>query len=593
MSGKHETRVLVRDLKKAPVGDTTWFEEKSSQALAGRCLLDAIEYLRTNQKLPGRFWHVVNAHCIRLVHRCLSDGAVNQPAMLHRLKSKIDQICELLSDNRQTDIPYYGDDFWDWASVVNAFSEVQTSSEAARKVFPNERDSLLRSAKEHVDGTLSIGQPGREWFGPAVPALLHRVLRKFVEDRPDGEAILTRLKAQALSEVVDGKYQDREVPEPQVPWHYGQVVALFPQEALAQVARIKDFNWLKSHLEKHERVYALARVLQGAYACDDDKTAKTALRELYKDEDAARPLGQGLVGETVKGSLNVLEAIWPTLDAGDKAKVGQMVAALFYEYKKANTIGLLVCIKVEHDALKEELRAIEATSSTKGDATIVDHADFHAVISQAKSGADTARAVEAMARDHGVKCIIMSGIAGSLGTNKTVGGVTKFVGPDLGDVVIATSLAPFDLRNKVRETIENVSVPFKQRTWDTLPTDPQLFRLAHEIAEDRSSDFQKIYEGLTVTGTGIKDNPVEKEKILAQCPGGLAIEEEGYLLGLVCINLGVPYLNIRGISDRADGGKEQQGKDKRKEASEQKSAAKAAGRLGAAVALQFARSIQM
>jgi len=160
--------------------------------------------------------------------------------------------------------------------------------------------------------------------------------------------------------------------------------------------------------------------------------------------------------------------------------------------------------------LKDELKAIEATSSTKGGVTTVNHADFHAVIFQAKSGADTARALEAMAKDHGVKCIIMSGIAGSLGTSKTVGGTTTFEGPDLGDVVVATSLAPFDLRNKVRETVKNVSVPFKQRTWDTLPTDPQLFRLAHEVAQDNSSDFQAVYEGLTVTGTGIKDNLAER-----------------------------------------------------------------------------------
>jgi len=73
----------------------------------------------------------------------------------------------------------------------------------------------------------------------------------------------------------------------------------------------------------------------------------------------------------------------------------------------------------------------------------------------------------------------------------------------------------------------------------------------------------------------------------------MAIEEEGYLLGLVCINLGVPYLNIRGISDRAGGDKGKQGQNKGKEASEQKAAAKAAGRLAASVALKFARSIQM
>src|SRR5438876_881352 len=74
-----------------------------------------------------------------------------------------------------------------------------------------------------------------------------------------------------------------------------------------------------------------------------------------------------------------------------------------------------------------------------------------------------------------------------------------------------------------------------------------------------------FYEGLIVTGTGIKDAIDAKREILKEFPGGLAVEEEGYVVGLMSLVNRTPCLILRGISDRAQGDKQRQGRNLKKE----------------------------
>ena len=196
-------------------------------------------------------------------------------------------------------------------------------------------------------------------------------------------------------------------------------------------------------------------------------------------------------------------------------------------------------------------------------------------------------ATSALIEKHNAKWIIMSGVAGSLGkSTEKKGEGAQFKGPDKGDVVVVTSMAPFRIRDKVRREIENAKVPFDGDTWMVIPTDPELFRLAHEAASEMKNDLRYFYEGTIVSGTGIKDSPAEK-KILAEFPGGLAVEEEGYATGLVCLSHHVPYLNIRGISDRAEGDKAKQKQDSTVENNEQRGVARLAARLAVKVAVRL------
>jgi nucleoside phosphorylase len=580
--------ILLSDLKDPDNTDTNWFTEESPKGLAGRCLLDAMEYLHSAPKLPARFWHVVNAHAIRLVHRCLSDSNVNRPDVLERMKPHIEETCRQLLNGRQSSVPFYGDDFWDWASVVNTFAEVRTASASAERAAEREMDSFHKSVKQCVSAGLLVGDPNREWYGPATAALAHRVLGKSLDNPPGLQKLLTELRSQALEPVVSGKYRGHEIPRRQELWHYGQVVALFSEDAKEQIERLADFSWSRDPIENAERVFVLARVLQGAYAADEQGTIDRALSQLYKAQNLNRPLGYGLMGDVVKGSLNVLDAVWPNLSSEDKGDIAQMVDALLAHYAKSNTVGFIVAIEHEVQALEAELKSIGATVDRKSGAVIVKHPKFRAAICVGKSLNAATGATSTLIEKHNAKWVIMSGVAGSLGkSTEATGEGAQFKGPDKGDIVVATSMAPFRIRDKVRTEIENAKVPFDGDTWMVIPTDPELFRLAHEAVNQMKGELRYVYEGTIVSGTGIMDSAEGKKEILAEFPGGLAVEEEGYAMGIVCLSHHVPYLNIRGISDRAEGDKKLQKQDATVEDHEQRSVARLAARLAVKVAVRL------
>jgi nucleoside phosphorylase len=112
------------------------------------------------------------------------------------------------------------------------------------------------------------------------------------------------------------------------------------------------------------------------------------------------------------------------------------------------------------------------------------------------------------------------------------------------------------------------------------------FRLAHDAANQMKGDLRYFYEGTIVSGTGILDSPEGKARVLAKFPGGLAIEEEGYMMGIVCLSHRVPYLNIRGISDRAEGDKKMH-KDSSIEDHTQRGVARLAASLAVKVVLRL------
>ncbi|MGY4198939.1 hypothetical protein ACVIM9_008280 [Bradyrhizobium sp. USDA 4520] len=192
MFARKSDLVLMSALKDQQDPDTNWFTEESPKGLAGRCLLDAIEYLHSAPKLPARFWHVVNAHAIRLVHRCLTDPHVNRPDVLERLKPHIEETSRQLLNGRQPGVPFYGDDFWDWASVVNAFTEVRSASPSAERAAAREMDSFREAVRQRAPGGLSVGNPDREWYGPATAALAYRVLGKGPDDTLGMQQLLER-----------------------------------------------------------------------------------------------------------------------------------------------------------------------------------------------------------------------------------------------------------------------------------------------------------------------------------------------------------------------------------------------------------------
>ena len=118
-----------------------------------------------------------------------------------------------------------------------------------------------------------------------------------------------------------------------------------------------------------------------------------------------------------------------------------------------------------------------------------------------------------------------------------------------------------------------------------------LFAHAHNASLNFNGRL-KFHEGLIVTVNGVKDQLKEKGRILEKHPGGLAIAEEGFPAALVCLALGVPYLEIRGISDLAQGDKKKQQKVAGQEKREQNLAATNAAKVALAVTKSLSKSWQ-
>jgi nucleoside phosphorylase len=259
-------------------------------------------------------------------------------------------------------------------------------------------------------------------------------------------------------------------------------------------------------------------------------------------------------------------------------KIGSMIDALISRHARANTIGILVAVPREAEAIENAFKAANAKVRKNGEAIYITHDRYRAVVCQGKSLAATVNATRTLIDTHNAKWVIMSGIAGSLGTLVSEEGAkTEFKGPEKGHVVVAASIAPFHIREKERTKRESVPVPYDKSTWTIIPTDPELFRLAHKAGEEKFGETGVFHEGLIITGTGIKDSPKARADVLNKFADGLAVEEEGYLLGLVCMTKRVPYLVIRGISDLVGGKAAQQ--QAGLEQSEQSTAAAAAADL--------------
>jgi nucleoside phosphorylase len=568
---------LISDLKKLDSARNNWFDDDSVPAMAGRCLLDAIEYIRSVPPFPLQFHELVNAHAIRLICRYLSDKSVARPQVLDRSKVVVLQSFKQLQTARLPGIPHYGDDFWDWAAILEAFEQVrETLPDAISKDdFNFELESFHAVVREKSSSGLTTGA-STEWYGPATAAIAYRVIRS---QFPKTQAVLGELRKQALELITNNQYRGAKVEPYQALWHYGQVVAEFGAKfAAAQSAAISNLASLDG-VEKKSKVYALARVIQGAVKAKDRPTLNKCVAELKKCQDLRRPLGYGVVGDEVKGSLNVMEALWPVLNAKEKGRIGSMVDALLAARVAANKVGIVLAINNENKALRQALAKANATVTRDGETHHARTSNFWAVVQPGKSTVGALEAAGVLIEKYQVRWLIMCGVAGSLGKHVTRDGGVQFVGPDKGSVVVAAASAPYRIRDKVREQVENAKVPFDGSAWMMMPTDPVLFRFAHMAADEMFGETKAFYEGLIVTGTGIKDSRREKAKILKEFPGGLAVEEEGYLIGLLCSRHRVAFLNIRGISDRAGGDKKAQSADPKQEAREQGKAASAAARL--------------
>jgi nucleoside phosphorylase len=555
----------VEDLQKSSA-ELKRFSSRDTQFLAGRCLLDAVEYLRVDPKLPGIFLQLVNAHAIRLLVGCLEK--LKRLDIVKRIEPQVKTTCLQLLESRNERAPYFGDDFWDWAYTIEALMVVGNAYPNLYQhegVLKTEANLYYKELLARLDTGLTFGGKN-EWFGPAVPSAAHKILsqcRKYITANQGAfDRTLDKLKADALTLIDNGKYLGRAVVPGYLQWHYGQVVAEFPHDSQSQQTQIKDWSSLPTETHTPDRAFALARVIQGAHTVSDTTTRDRAISMLYDCERLSRPFGTGLIGDTVKGSLNVLEAIWPAVSSSDFGDVNEMLDSLLSMYKTANTVGVVLAIDREMEECKRQFRAVGAVVRDLEDGLLlVDHQKYRALVTIGKAIAGAQEATMRLIDEHDARWLFMVGIAGSLGKDvvmKRKGGpkATVFGGPVKGDVVVAACTAPFEIRDKVREGgAKSAPVPLRGLEWLMIPADPGLFIVGLQAARQLKAPKFKVHQGLIVTGTGIKDDRKEKDRVLKEWPGGLAVEEESYLFALTCALRGKPYMVVRGISDLAKGDK--------------------------------------
>ena len=572
----------VEDLKNAVDGKGNWFGEHRPPALAGRCLLDTIEYIRTQRESSGQFMQVKNAHAIRLTVVCLSPGGgLNLPGMFAQMKPYLVSACRDLLESRGNSFPPYGDDFWDWASVMECFMEVSRhfpNDPISERELNHEMEDFKSAIEENLErNKLFLGEVKDEWYGPATATVAYRVLESWSKEKHlNLNQLLAQLKRLALEPIDkigelgehDGEYNGEHVPKEHVIWHLGQVVAAFPVEADAQWQKAEQsLPGVAKFAAPAYKAYALARYIQGAIAKNDQEEVRNALNKVYPPilENQARWFGTGIIGDQVKASLNMLEALWGGLSRDNKARITEMLEALHEVRIETNSGLILVAIPNETEALIKafklqnanvgaDLKKSSASTPEQARAFFIRHSNYRVVVGQGKSLMEASNIALDLLKRHQPEWVIMIGVAGSLGTIKN----GKFTGPYVGDIVIATSLAPYGIREKVRSGIvENSDVKYISE-WKIIPTDPYLFMHAHLLAKNNFPEDHsrgRVWEGQIVTGNGIKDDLEKKDQILAEFPGALAVEEEGYPVALVSMLHKTPCIVIRGISDLAQGDK--------------------------------------
>jgi adenosylhomocysteine nucleosidase len=177
--------------------------------------------------------------------------------------------------------------------------------------------------------------------------------------------------------------------------------------------------------------------------------------------------------------------------------------------------------------------------------------------------------------------VIFTGIAGALDS-----------GLQPGDVVVGESLVQHDL---VRHTEQGVVLREVRNPRDgadnpiALEPSPRLLALARQVAGGRGLTLAgvagdarapKIAFGAIATGDSFVGSRSRRDELRGRT-GALAVEMEGAAVAQVCHQLGVPFLVVRGLSDRAAG-------DARGEA--RRNMETAAGNA-AAVALAVVRSL--
>lgn len=162
-------------------------------------------------------------------------------------------------------------------------------------------------------------------------------------------------------------------------------------------------------------------------------------------------------------------------------------------------------------------------------------AEKHVVVCKSGIGkVNAALATEILVDLFQVKAVIFSGVAGALRSELNI-----------GDIVISTTTQQYDV-NFTPIGFPPGIIPFLETS--VFVADPHLVQCAKMAAKKVKG---KTFKGKILSGDRFIASKERVERLLKTF-GGLCIEAEGAAIGQVCFLNEIPFLVIRGISDRAD-----------------------------------------
>jgi adenosylhomocysteine nucleosidase len=156
-----------------------------------------------------------------------------------------------------------------------------------------------------------------------------------------------------------------------------------------------------------------------------------------------------------------------------------------------------------------------------------------------------------MIKEFDVTNILLTGVAGAISNQLRIGDIVIAESNLQHDMDASPLFPPLEipLLNKSRffsdqEMVTKAQNFFKrliQKEWNSTPLKSSLL-----------TSKPDLYLGTVVSGDQFIKSESEKFKILERIPDALAVEMEGGAVAQVCYEMGIPFLNVRSVSDFAN-----------------------------------------
>ena len=202
-------------------------------------------------------------------------------------------------------------------------------------------------------------------------------------------------------------------------------------------------------------------------------------------------------------------------------------------------IGIIGAMEIEVRLLKEHMEIKQIITKAGMEFCEGDLNEKRVVVVRSGIGkVNAAVCAQILIDDFNVKCLINTGIAGSLKEEINI-----------GDVVISTDLVHHDI-DVSGLGYERGQIP--QMEVFSFQADKGLVALAAKVCEEVNPDIQ-VFQGRIVSGEQFVSEQSTKEAIVRRF-SGYCTEMEGAAIGQTAYLNAVPFVVIRAISDKANGG---------------------------------------